>query len=148
MTNVAFHNFDFGESGALSTCSHCFHHASSKSGGLTYTTSGLSFTNCKKRIWYQAPFREIIHDLDGSLTGLGPNSWAVFAAPHLYQPECQGALETHDGVICDGTVQVKRISFYNLDAVFRLINIKIAQWDFDFEKALLANETDTTLWDF
>jgi hypothetical protein len=88
MTNVAFHNFDFGDSGALSTCSHCFHHASSRSGGLTYTTSGLSFTNCNKRIWYQAPFREIIHDLDGSLTGLGADSWAVFAQPHLYQPEC------------------------------------------------------------
>jgi len=148
MTNVAFHNFDFGSSGALSTCSHCFHHASSRSGGLTYTTSGLSFTNCNKRIWYQEPFREIIHDLDGSLTGLGADSWAVFAQPHLYQPECQGALETHDGVICDSRVQVRRISFYNLDNVFRMIKIKVAQWDTDFETSMLANETETSLWDY
>jgi len=41
-----------------------------------------------RRIKYQFPFREIINDLDGSLTGLGANTWATYAYPHTDQPEC------------------------------------------------------------
>jgi len=49
-------------------------------------------------------------------------------------------------VICDSRVQVRRISFWNLDNVVRLIKIKIAQWDTDFEATTVANET--ALWDY
>lgn len=77
--NTKFYNYDNtgSGSGALGTCSHCFHSASSDSGGRTYKTSNLSFENTSNRIYWQEPHREIINDLDGSLTGLGANSWAV-----------------------------------------------------------------------
>jgi hypothetical protein len=39
-------------------------------------------------IRYGTPFNGIFHDLDGSLTGLGPGSWAThFEASHNV-PEC------------------------------------------------------------
>jgi hypothetical protein len=41
--NVAFYNFNFGISGALGDCSHCFHPAATDSGARTYYTSGLIF---------------------------------------------------------------------------------------------------------
>lgn len=92
--NTRFHNFDFGDAAALGSCSHCFHPASGNNGCWQYTTSNLTFTNTPRRIKYDEPHREMILDLDGSLTGLGENSWAVSGrphlggAPHLYQPEC------------------------------------------------------------
>jgi len=39
--DVGFYNFDFGESAAIGTCSHCFHAAATDSGGRTLTTTGL-----------------------------------------------------------------------------------------------------------
>ena len=58
----------------------------------------------------------------------------------------------HDGVICDNTVQIRRISF-NQYSPWSLHGqkIKVAKWDHDIEDLLLAanvtnNETD--LWDF
>jgi hypothetical protein len=40
---VSFYNFDFVNSAALGTCSHCFHPASTDSGGRTMTVSNLVF---------------------------------------------------------------------------------------------------------
>jgi len=39
-------------------------------------------------VFYQEPRREIILDLDGSLTGLGANSWATAYWKHNEVPEC------------------------------------------------------------
>ena len=36
---VQFHNFDWGESAALGTCSHCFHPAATDSGARTVSIS-------------------------------------------------------------------------------------------------------------
>jgi len=56
-----FYNFNFGNSGALGDCSHCFHPAATDSGARTIFTSGLYFdeTTVPKRIWYQYPFNGI-----------------------------------------------------------------------------------------
>lgn len=92
--NSRFHDFDFGMSAALGVCSHCFHPASSNGGGWTYSVENLSFTNTPRRIKYNIPFREVIYDMDGSLTGLGAGSWAVsttfdhVSQPHLVVSEC------------------------------------------------------------
>jgi len=115
MSGTSFYNFDFGGSGALGTCSHCFHGDASAAGSMTYTVSNLHFgENVPKRILWCDPWREIIHDLDGSLTGLGVESYAMGTAePHMYVPECTESLEMHDGMICDGTnVQVRKIAFH------------------------------------
>jgi hypothetical protein len=76
--NVKFYNFDIAGKAALGTCSHCFSAPSTDSGGRTVTVSNLYFdSSVKVKIRYQEPWREIFYDLDGSLTGLGPNSYAT-----------------------------------------------------------------------
>ena len=104
--NVAFYNFNFGISGALGDCSHCFHPAATDSGARTYYTSGLIFdaATVPKKIWYQYPFRGIWSDLDGSLTGLGAGSWATAYFKHNEQPECTTNLVVYDGILCPNTV--------------------------------------------
>jgi hypothetical protein len=77
---------------ALGSCSHCFHPASTDSGGRTTTFSGLWFddSTVTRRIRYQPPYREIFYDSDGSLTWVKergdlqePGSWAVPEWTHL-----------------------------------------------------------------
>jgi len=67
-----------------------------------------------KRIRYQYPFRGIFWDKDGTLTGLGENSWATAEWPHLLWDECATSAEdkdTYDGLICDNTIEVRSIMF-------------------------------------
>ena len=47
-------------------------------------TSGLIFDDATvpKRILYELPLAGIWLDLDGTLTGLGPNTWAIPFKPH------------------------------------------------------------------
>ena len=75
--NSRFNNFDKGGKAALGTCSHCFSPQTTDSGGRTLTVSQLSFNKTTQRVRYPDPMREIIYDIDGSLTGLGPKSWAT-----------------------------------------------------------------------
>lgn len=65
------------------------------------------------RVYYHTPRREIIYDLDGSLTGLGPKSWAVAHWKHNEVPDCQINMNVYDGMICKPTVQVRRIVYHN-----------------------------------
>ena len=77
--NVKFFNFDVAGKAALGSCSHCFHPASTDSGARTTTFSKIKFDplTVPIKIRYQFPFRDIFYDLDGSLTGLGPKTWAT-----------------------------------------------------------------------
>jgi hypothetical protein len=71
LDGISFYNFADSGSAAIGTCSHCFHPASTDSGGRTMTTKNLTFDDATvpKRILYQEPWREIIYDVDGTLTG-------------------------------------------------------------------------------
>lgn len=65
---------------ALGSCSHCFKqcHNSTDSGARTVKFSNIYFdSSVTKKIRYQFPYRAIYQDLDGTLTGLGPNTWAT-----------------------------------------------------------------------
>lgn len=116
-------------------------------GARTYSVNNLSFNNVPKKIKYQFPFKEIIYDIDGSLTGLGSNSWAAAYYPHLLQPECQLQTDEFDGVICTGDVQIRSLIFYDYapDAM-RMQYFKIARWDDDIKAEITAD--NSTLFDF
>lgn len=95
------------------------------------------------------PFREIIHDQDGTLTGLGVNSWASFFYPHLLTDECTNSTAEFDGVVCNGgsDFNLRRVAFYQaLPASFRMEKLKIAQWTEEFEAAVKADPDD--FWQF
>ena len=65
-----------------------------------------------KRIVYTVPWKAIFYDIDGTLTGLGPKTWATHNYSHLEaMPECTLNYEVYDGVICDSTVRLRRVSF-------------------------------------
>ena len=82
--NVKFFRFSNENGGALSDCSHCFHPAATDSGARTYFTKNLTFSSDSTRwIHHQFPYNGIFNDLDGSLTNLGANSWAVPTFKHI-----------------------------------------------------------------
>jgi hypothetical protein len=103
---VTFFNYDWGTSSALKDCSHCWHPASTDSGARTVKTANLTFdaATVPKRIQYEIPKRGIWLDLDGSLTGLGPNTWPTKYFIHNDQPECTLKDDVFNGLICDSTI--------------------------------------------
>ena len=82
--NSKFYNYDFNSAAALSDCAHCWHPASTDMGARTITTENLYFDEATvpRRIGYSYPFRGIFADMDGSLTGLGENTWATMDLSH------------------------------------------------------------------
>jgi hypothetical protein len=46
-----------------------------RQGGYTYRMQGLTFINTTRRIRWTRPYKEIVQDLDGSLTGIGGGGW-------------------------------------------------------------------------
>lgn len=82
--NCRFFNLNWRAAAGLGTCSHCFHPAATDSGARTTETENLFFDpeTVPRRIKYQVPFKAIFHDLDGTLTGKGPDSWASFWYKH------------------------------------------------------------------
>lgn len=74
--------------------------------------SGLEFNDTPRRIRWGTPFNGIFLDNDGSLTGLGPNTWATPYKSHHDQPECTKSSDVHNGIICDSTVQIRRVAVW------------------------------------
>lgn len=142
---MTFYNYDFNGAAALGDCSHCFHPAATDSGARTYTVSDLKFVNSPKRIKYQFPFKGIYHDLDGTLTGLGPNTYATFWYKHLEQPECQNSPSIHDGVLC--TVPIRRVAFHGAVPanLFSGMPMYIAPWDDMLTQPMNAQSRDLYL---
>jgi len=103
VTGAKFYNYDFNKAAALGSCSHCFHPAATDSGSRVVKFEKLFFdTTVKNKIRYQYPFKAIYFDKDGTLTGLGPNTWATWKFKYLLHKECKES-ETHNGIICDST---------------------------------------------
>jgi hypothetical protein len=76
------------------------------------------------------------------LTGLGPNTWAIPNWKHLQQPECTVDEDLMGGIICDDTVQVRRIAFYGYTPDhFRGMEMKIAKYDSTDVNAMKDDET-------
>jgi hypothetical protein len=126
-----FHNYNFNKAAALKDCPHCTSYLETDSGARTTKVSGLRFYNVDRRIQYQWPYRGIFWDLDGSLTGVGTNSYATRDYPHLMWPECTLKKDTHDGIVCDSRTQLRRISMYDHVPYwdFQYDYLKIYQWD-------------------
>lgn len=82
-------------------------------------------------------------DLDGSLTGKGPGSWATPYFKHHEQPECDWSdelLDVLDGVACEGSIEVRRVAFHAAQPSghFYGMGLKILPYDDD----LLAAQDD------
>jgi hypothetical protein len=88
-----------------------------------------------QKIRYQYPYKAIFYDEDGSLTELGPHTWATVDWRHLRQPQClfdEYSLKRFGGIVCDWTVQVRRVAFHGVKPdYFKGMIMKIAPFDED-----------------
>jgi hypothetical protein len=96
-----------------------------------------------KKISYQLPWRGIFLDLDGSLTGLGPNSWATPNWAHNRVTECTVSTAIHDGLVCSSAAEVRRVVFYgSTPKAVEGTELKISTWD-DADVATLKSDNAT-----
>jgi hypothetical protein len=131
VNNVRFYNFDISDKAAIGSCSHCFSVPSSDSGARTVTFSKLYFDpTVTVKIRYQYPKRDIFYDLDGTLTGIGPKTWATPYFKHNEQPECTLKPEVYDGFICESSIEIRRIVYYNFKPnIFDKQPMRILKYD-------------------
>jgi hypothetical protein len=142
ITGVHFYNFNWNEAATLGSCSHCWHPHATDSGARTITTNNLTFhESVTKRIKYGFPYKAIFRDMDGSLTGKGPESYASFYTLHLAQKECETLLDVYDGVTCDNSVQIRRIVFYGASpgTLFGM-GFRVLNWDDDLINGMSEEE--------
>jgi len=142
--NVRFYNFDWKQTAALSTCSHCWHGKATDSGARTVRFSKLYFHDSVKRlINYAEPWRAILLDEDGTLTGKGAGSWATPYQASMNVKECETNHTYFGGVFCDNTAQLRRVAFWGAEpnANFRGMGLKILPYD-DEILAKYANVSD------
>ena len=139
--NVRFYNYNWNNAAGMGTCSHCWHDNNTDSGARTITVWDLFFdSTCERRVKYTVPWRTIFLDKTGGMTGLGENSWFVPYWKHLLQPECQDKPEW-GGIICDNTVEVRRIAIWGMPSNFYGMRLKILQFDRATEAAVKADGT-------
>ena len=145
ISNIRFHNFPVNTS-ALRDCSHCDFTTTLDTGARTIFTRGLSFADSVEgwRIKYQQPWKGIWRDEDGTLvsstkTGFSASSgWATYFYPHLYGiPGCKYDEwdtsttrydlfnETYNGMVCDDSVTLRKIVFFNVEESLLGIHMKV-----------------------
>lgn len=113
VSNVRFYNF-FDGAAALGDCSAC-ETPDTDSGARTTRFSNLHFdASVEKRIAWRWPFKGIFHDLDGTLTEQGANSFVGAYWKHNVWPECTVDLAVYDGIICPAPYAIERVVFHGV----------------------------------
>jgi len=81
---------------------------------------------------YDIPWKAIYYDLDGTLTGKGPNSWATPFYPSHNWTNCEYTTYA-GGFVCDSTTQIRRIAFhsYKPSGLFTGMALRVLRWDDD-----------------
>jgi hypothetical protein len=112
VSDAHFYNFPEG-TGAISQCMSC--ESNKDNAARTQNFEKLHFDDASvvKRVFYKEPDKGINLDLDGTLTGLGPNSWTTSRWGHNEQDECTINEERYDGIICPSSVTVRRVMFFS-----------------------------------
>ena len=109
---MRFYNFNFNEAAPIGTCSHCFKEPATDSDGRTvaFSNTYIHESTVNNKIRYQFPFKTIIYDEDGTLTGQGAGSWAINDAwnHNIWENECW-ADPIYDGLLCSNQVTVRRL---------------------------------------
>jgi hypothetical protein len=110
ISNVQFVNYGRSAT-AISLCEGCESDVEYAQGGWTYRVRGLQFINVVNKVTFNAPFKEILFDLDGSLTGYVNGSLIPYTAYNSWPGECNPA--GNDvlpmGLLCNGNTRVRRL---------------------------------------
>ena len=83
--------------------------------------------------------------MDGSLTGLGGESYAAAYFRHNEQPECTVSKDVHDSVLCPASHAIRRVAFHGMENAntFRAMLMKFIPYD-DSEMEKLTDEEKAT----
>ena len=124
----------------MGTCSHCWHDNNTDSGARTITVWDLFFdSTVQLYVKWTTPWRTIFHDMTGSLTKKGPDTYLAPYWNHLLQPECSYEADV-GGISCDDTVQIRRIALSGLPSNFFGMRLKIAKLDRTDEAELIKRD--------
>ena len=115
---------NYGAFGAITACASCDSDQFYRQGTYTYRFNGLVFVDSLKRVTWSPPYKDILYDEDGSLTGGAAGSWVTEYFDFNNWPECpRDTLGVFDyGSVCDPSVTVRRLQLdghnpYTLDFV-------------------------------
>jgi len=109
--NARFYNFQ-GGAAALGDCSHCIS-PKADSGARTTRFEDLYFDDSvDMRIRWNEPWNGIFHDLDGTLTEQGADSYVTSFWEHNVWDECTVDMDLFDGIICPAPYAVERVAFH------------------------------------
>jgi hypothetical protein len=96
------------------------------------------------RIKWKEPFKGIFHDLDGTLTKQGPDSYVSAYWSHNDWPECNVDMELYDGIICPSPYAIERIVFFGAKGDVGYNPLLVWQ----YEDANIAGKTEEELADY
>lgn len=139
---------NYGQTGAIAGCADCDDPAFMKQGGYTYRLTGLRFVQSPVRVRWTVPYKSIMHDLDGSLTGRGPRTWALPYYKFNQHAACREMPEGSSlgggqaGMSCDSSVGVRRLLLDRVEPGWKLDRKYIALSQTDPVPGL--TEEDTT----
>lgn len=111
--DTTFVNYTDGQ-GAFHFCAHCGRGGSPSppNGGFETRTRGLTFIDTPQRATFRHVFEGILHDMDGSLTGLGPDTYMVGDSNLIPPTHCASTdMSTlgAGGAVCTGDVRPRRV---------------------------------------
>ena len=107
---------DYGAMPAIKGCRTCCGEKTWQ-GAYTYTYENLKFFNSDVRIGWNCPFKQIYFDKDGSLTGHVNGSATAYKKFNDWtdakqgDPCAPGNATFSGGIVCDGSVRVRRLEF-------------------------------------
>ena len=103
--------------GAISACNGCCSPVTKRQGGYTFRFDRLTFDNVPKRVEWTCPFKQILFDLDGTLTGIVNGTATPYYKFNEYAGVCDRQTKLYDdGIICDNTVRVRRLQIKGVSA--------------------------------
>ena len=144
VTNARFYNFNNGAA-ALGDCCHC-DTPLKDSGARTTRFSNLMFdSSVEKRIRWRTPRKGIFHDLDGTLTEQGADSYVSPYWPHNDWPECNVDMPIYDGIICPSPYSIQRMVFSGADGDIGGKTLFVWQYDENQVSSLNSTELEVYL---
>ena len=143
VSNIRFYSFGMANNYLFSSFSANESGSSSMDDGArtSYFEQIFSDGTETMKVKWNIPRTAIFRDMDGSLTGISGPRWVTPYYPHLLVPECNRNPKWDDGVICNDSVQVRRVFVSDASPNSNLFSqaLKIFQVNHTLENLNLTN---------
>ena len=111
---------NYQNTGAISACAGCCSPIKFKQGAYTYRFKNLVWSNSNKRTHWTCPYKQILYDLDGSLTGYKGGTALPYYQFNEWDGECvMDKLGTYSGgktgMVCNDKVRVRRLQVWGAE---------------------------------